>query len=423
MGISSISPRIRILALAAVVVTAFTTYQVFAATTVGTNFSTTGNLTVGDGTPTVTMDGEDSYVEGTFEVDGASRFDGAVTVGASGITFSDTTTLTTAPSSSPSRVTKNFTVATGQTITAGSVVGYLNNTVSNGHGNSILESEKVFESASSDYISAAVLDSTHFVVAYKDVGNSNYGTAIVGVVSGSTITYGTAVVFESANSVFISVAVLDSTHFVVAYQDGGNSSYGTAVVGVTNGATTISSFGVAVVFESANSGYISVAALDSTHFVVAYKDGGNSNYGTAVVGVTNGATTISSFGVAVVFESANSDYISVAVLNSTHFVVAYRDVGNSNYGTAIVGVTDGATTIGVERGNPIGIAAGAGTAGSLVSIILSGVSNVHSGLTAGTLYYGNINGTVGTTAVTSATLGKAISATEILLRDGLINAW
>ena len=36
------------------------------------------NLKVGNGTPSVTLDGEDAYVEGTFEVDGAARFDGAV---------------------------------------------------------------------------------------------------------------------------------------------------------------------------------------------------------------------------------------------------------------------------------------------------------------------------------------------------------
>ena len=38
----------------------------------------TGNLSVGNGTPTITMDGEDAYVEGTFEVDGATRLDGAL---------------------------------------------------------------------------------------------------------------------------------------------------------------------------------------------------------------------------------------------------------------------------------------------------------------------------------------------------------
>ena len=38
----------------------------------------TGNLKVGDGTPDTSLDGEDAYVEGTFEVDGAVNIDGAV---------------------------------------------------------------------------------------------------------------------------------------------------------------------------------------------------------------------------------------------------------------------------------------------------------------------------------------------------------
>jgi len=37
-----------------------------------------GNLKVGNGTPAVTLDGEDLYVEGTSEFDGAGQFDGAM---------------------------------------------------------------------------------------------------------------------------------------------------------------------------------------------------------------------------------------------------------------------------------------------------------------------------------------------------------
>lgn len=36
------------------------------------------DLKVGNGTPSVTLNGEDAYVEGTFESDGAARFDGAI---------------------------------------------------------------------------------------------------------------------------------------------------------------------------------------------------------------------------------------------------------------------------------------------------------------------------------------------------------
>ncbi|MEK7824760.1 MAG: hypothetical protein AAB290_06945, partial [Candidatus Eisenbacteria bacterium] len=38
-----------------------------------------GDLIVGNGTPGVAQNGEDGYIEGTFEVDGAAQFDGAVT--------------------------------------------------------------------------------------------------------------------------------------------------------------------------------------------------------------------------------------------------------------------------------------------------------------------------------------------------------
>jgi hypothetical protein len=40
----------------------------------------TGNLKVGNGTPGVTLNGEDAYVEGTLEVDGAVQLDGAMSI-------------------------------------------------------------------------------------------------------------------------------------------------------------------------------------------------------------------------------------------------------------------------------------------------------------------------------------------------------
>lgn len=56
-------------------------YSVFTNLQILTNadVANSGNLRIGNGTPTTTLNGEDAYIEGTFEVDGASRFDGAVT--------------------------------------------------------------------------------------------------------------------------------------------------------------------------------------------------------------------------------------------------------------------------------------------------------------------------------------------------------
>ena len=200
-------------------------------------------------------------------------------------------------------------------------------------------SEYVFNQAITYSISVSALDSTHFVVGYCDVGNSEYGTAIIGTISGSNITYGSEYVFNSASTYEISVSALDSTHFVVGYQDYGNSYYGTAIIGTVSGSTI--SYSSEYVFNSASTTYISISALDSTHFVVGYRDNGNSSYGTAIIGTISGSTI--SYSSEYVFNSASTDYISVSALDSTHFVVGYRDYGNSYYGTAIIGTISGST--------------------------------------------------------------------------------
>jgi hypothetical protein len=51
----------------------------------------------------------------------------------------------------------------------------------------------VFESATTVYISIAYdANAQKVVIAYTDSGNSSYGTAIVGTVSGTSISFGTA---------------------------------------------------------------------------------------------------------------------------------------------------------------------------------------------------------------------------------------
>jgi len=177
-----------------------------------------------------------------------------------------------------------------------------------------------------------MLTSTKAIVSYRDNGNSNYGTACILDVSGSTITAGTAVVFESAGTNYISVTMLTSTKAIVAYQDAGNSSYGTACILDVSGSTITA--GTAVVFESAGTNYISVTMLTSTKAIVTYRDTGNSDYGTACILDVSGSTITA--GTAVVFESAGTNYISVTMLTSTKAIVTYRDDGNSEYGTSAI---------------------------------------------------------------------------------------
>jgi hypothetical protein len=199
-------------------------------------------------------------------------------------------------------------------------------------------SEYVFNAAFTQYISSVKIDSTHFITTYQDGGNSNYGTAIIGTISlNNVISYGSEYVFNPATTTDISVSLLDSTHFVVTYSDGGNSYYGTAIIGTVSG--TAISYGSEYVFNAASTTYISATMLDSTHFIVGYKDGGNSSYGTAIIGTVSGSAI--SYGSEYVFNAAATDFISVSALDTTHFVVTYSDGGNSYYGTAIIGTVSG----------------------------------------------------------------------------------
>ena len=236
--------------------------------------------------------------------------------------------------------TTHFVIAymdAGNSYYGTAIVGEVTGTTITSYG-----AEHVFNSAWTSYASVAALDSTHFIIVYSDIGNSYFGTAIVGLVTGTTITsYGAENVLSASATYYTAVVALDSTHFAVAYQDYGGSNRGIAIVGLVTG-TTITSYGSAKIFNETETTYVSVAALDSTHFIIVYSDIGNSGYGTAIVGEVTG-TTITSYGAKNSFNTATTYYIAVAALDSTHVVIAYRDAGNSNYGTATIGTVTGTT--------------------------------------------------------------------------------
>ena len=256
--------------------------------------------------------------------------------------------------------------------------------------------ESVFESATTTYNSAAY-DSTNnkVVIGYRDAGNSSYGTAVVGTVSGTTISFGTPVVFEtgtvSYNSATYDVA---NGKVVIAYMHASNSNYGTAIVGTVSG--TSISFGTAVVFESATSTFVS-ATFDSTNnkVVIGYADGGNGYLGTSVVGTVSGTSI--SFGTAVVFESANITYCS-ATYDSTNnkIVIGYQDGGNVDSSTAIVGTVSGTS---ISFGTAVSIQ----TDASYITTIFDSTNNkiVIS-------YRNNANSNYGTSAVGTVS-GTSIS--------------
>ena len=182
-------------------------------------------------------------------------------------------------------------------------------------------------------------DANRVVISYRDYNNSDYGTSVVGTVSGTSISFGTPVVFASAN-VPGTASTFDSSNnkVVIAYRDYDNSYHGTAIVGTVSG--TSISFGTAVVFEAANTNLIS-ATFDSSNnkVVISYQDIGNSYSGTSIVGTVSGTSI--SFGSAATFNGQSSMISSSFDTTANKVVVAYQDGTNSDYGTSNVGTVSG----------------------------------------------------------------------------------
>ena len=179
-------------------------------------------------------------------------------------------------------------------------------------------------------------NSDRIVIFYKDGSNSNYGTAVVSTVSGGSISFGTPVVFESAN-VGICTPVFDSSNnkIVTAYTDIGNSGAGTAIVGTVDPSDNSISFGSAVVFESGNSNNSMGISFDTSanKVVIAFRDNGNSNYGKAIVGTVS--NTNISFGSPATFSSASTSYVDIAydVANNKHVIGYVLTAGNAKVAT------------------------------------------------------------------------------------------
>ena len=230
-------------------------------------------------------------------------------------------------------------IATGGTIADGkAVIVNANGTVSSVGQSALTEakgSEVEFESGAARN-QAVVYDSANdkVVIFYKDENNSNYGTAIVGTVSGDSISFGTAVVFESANSDNMA-AVFDSSNskVVVGYRDTGNSNAGTAVVGTVSG--TSISFGTPVVFESGNTNNSMGMSFDTSanKVVIAFRDTDDSRYGKAIVGTVSGTSI--SFGSPATYNSATTTYITIAydIANNKHVIGYVSTSGNAKVAT------------------------------------------------------------------------------------------
>lgn len=283
-------------------------------------------------------------------------------------------------------------------------------------GTSISFGSELLVNNANTYSIAITYNSTAQKVVVAYTNSSSSGQCAVGTVSGTSISIGTKVNFNNAETYEIGITYdANADKVVIGYMDYANSEYGTAIVGTVSG--TSISFGSEVVFNAASTNNIQLAYSSSDQkVVIAFRDGGNSGYGTAIVGTVSGTSI--SFGSEVVFNSVNTAELSISYVgNSQNFIISYQDTGNSNYGTSCTfNIQTLSTNLTSE--NYIGISNGSYSNGQTATIqIITSVDDAQSGLTAGQAYYVQPDGTLSETPGTpSVFAGTAISATKLAIK-------
>mgnify|MGYP003663479720 CR=1 FL=1 len=271
-------------------------------------------------------------------------------------------------------------------------------------------------------------------IVYK--GSTGNGNVLVCSISGTTITVNSPVQFGggATNQLSFSFDPNTANKLVIVYQDGFNGDYGTSVIATISG--TGVTFGSLVVFESAGSiqPYVDYNPATANHFAIAYKGSGQD--GKSILGTVSG-TTISYPAAAVTFATINAESTCISFdPNTTNkFVISYREYNGTAYKLYIVEGTASSTT--VSLGTPIEIFNKAGnpttrfnptasSAGQFMTTFEdaddpSDVGTLRLGQIASTAILGN-TGFVGITdeAISSAASGSVIVQGGVITNTGLI---
>lgn len=269
-----------------------------------------------------------------------------------------------------------------------------------------------FAASISDISAAYDTNAQKIVISYRN--GSGFGAAVIGTVSGTSISYGAEVTFNAASTFGTATTYNENAQkVVIAYYNAGNSNFGTAIVGTVSG--TSISFGTAVVFQSTSTSAISAVYDASVQKVVLTYIDGTTTFGNAIVGTVSGTSI--SFSAPVVFQSvATQSTASTYNALAQRIVTAYR-VTTGGLGRGVV-ISSTTSTPNLTSENFIGFSSAAYDNGQTATIQLVGaVNSAQSGLTPGQSYFVQTNGTLGLTADNpSVFAGTAVAANKIIVK-------
>ena len=327
-------------------------------------------------------------------------------------------------------------------------------------------SVSTFNSGATAYISAIYDPSEQkVIIGYRDIGDSPFrGKLVAATISGTSVSFGSESTFNDGNTQFISLSY-DATEnkTLIFYQDQSNSRYPTCRVASLSG--TSFTYGTETVLASRpveNTG--GAYTTSGKHFLVFRNDGNPNNLSSVVVATVSGNNVSFGTETATTVRFSNSPYVPVVYNEKADKVIIFgRNQDNSYYPTYLTASISG-TAITLEtpvvtqsvtsyeqgsvydpteeksalfwptssRNTPVGavLTSASSNSASFIGItaeaiantatgavnVYGGINEAQTGLTIGSDYYVQANGSLSTTA-SAVKVGQAISATTINMMD------
>jgi hypothetical protein len=213
-----------------------------------------------------------------------------------------------------------------------------------------------------------LLEPNKVVITYSGSGSLKKGTARIGTINESNIIWSSEFIFNDASTDFISVTKLKNDKIAIAYLDNDNSSKGTAIVGIIDGNSI--SWGSEYIFKDTYSTEYSIISLEYDRIIICYRDWADSNKGFAVAGTIDN-TSINWYSGAI-FNSEGVNYISPIKLKRDRFAIAYGDVGIGGFNKGAVIIEDlPIYVINTNQKKFFGLAETGGSAGQTIEVYIN----------------------------------------------------
>jgi len=182
------------------------------------------------------------------------------------------------------------------------------------------------------------------LIVYRDKDNSNYGTGIVGTISGTSISFGSATVFASSTTLYPTCAYssVREKHMVVYMNNSASQGY---MIPATISGTSVS-FGTAVsIADGAISELRIVEDTSDTSngtFVIIHRDGGQDGKSTVAQMAADGAITKGNLhqwegagvvGISLSHDTTNNKFLISFQTSTGHALVATRSGTGFSFGS------------------------------------------------------------------------------------------